>query len=121
MMDRVGKMLGLQAKRLLLLVDDASFALERSVQEVGRVELHARLGREHLEHPPALGLAHPGGQGGLLAVAAQHVVVVIAAGLALDLGRSAQPMVVGLVKSSGVPLTGLISPVGINVSSTGVY
>ena len=31
------------------------------------------------------------------------------------------PMVVGLVKSSGVPWTGSISPVGISVSSTGVY
>ena len=53
LVDRVRIMLGFEAKRLLFLVDDSAFAFERPVQEIGRVKLHGRLGREHLENSPA--------------------------------------------------------------------
>ena len=45
MMNRVGVMLGLEAERLVLPVDDAPLPLEGPVKEVGGVELYRRLGR----------------------------------------------------------------------------
>ena len=53
---------------------------------------------------------------GVLPSPRKHVVVVVSAGFALIWPMRA-PIVVGVVKSSGVPLTGLSSPVGIIVSS----
>src|SRR5262249_17791635 len=44
LIDRVRIVLGLETKRLLFLVDDAAFAFERAVEEIGCVELYRRLG-----------------------------------------------------------------------------
>ena len=48
---RVRELLGFQAEPVVLLVHRAALAHVRAVQEVAGVELQARLGREHLQHP----------------------------------------------------------------------
>ena len=52
-------MLWLQAKAAAMCVDPA-LAFERAVQEVARIELHARLHGPDLQHPSAARLRHPG-------------------------------------------------------------
>src|SRR5271156_6300200 len=49
-------MLGLERQSVVLGVPPAAFAQARAVEKVAAVELHTRLGRGHLQHPPRVGL-----------------------------------------------------------------
>src|SRR5258708_35280602 len=57
---RVREMLRLQAKCESPVIDAAFFSGDRSVEEVPRVELQSRFGREHLQNPASGRLIHFG-------------------------------------------------------------
>jgi len=58
MVQRVRKMLRLQAKGKSPVIDPALFSRNRSVEEVSGIELHARLGCEHAQNPASGRLIH---------------------------------------------------------------
>src|SRR6202165_4844859 len=74
---RVRKMLRLQAKCESPVVDAAFFSGDRSVEEVSRVELQSRFGREHLQNPASGRLVRFGRLGQLTRRMIQHEVVVV--------------------------------------------
>jgi len=103
MVDRVGIMLRFQAE----------------TARIAGVELHSGFGGAQFHHPAALWIPHPRGQDQGLAASVDDEVVVVHAGLGLEL-PARDPISAGTVKSSGVPVTLAISPVGINRSSATV-
>ena len=52
----IGKMLGLQAEAMTVVVPMAIFGRKGTVEKVPRVKLNARLGRAHLEASPGTGM-----------------------------------------------------------------
>src|SRR5262245_15605514 len=56
---RVGEVLRLQAEAGMLLIHHPALALHLAVEEVARIELHARLGRQHLHDAARLGVLDP--------------------------------------------------------------
>jgi len=63
--DRIGEMLGFEAKPAVPRVRKAALSNERTVQPVRRVKLQARFGGEHLHYAAGTGLNHAGAKGGL--------------------------------------------------------
>ena len=59
MVGRVGEMLRLQAEPVALFVDATRLARQRAVEEVARIELHARFCRKDFQYPATRGLLHP--------------------------------------------------------------
>ena len=85
--------------------------MKGAVQKIGRVELDAGLGRVDLHHPAAVRLLDSGRQRqALLSRLLFHDEAMI---VAEPVCWMREPIVRGWVKSIGVPLTGLIWPVGI--------
>src|SRR5690606_26321983 len=76
---RVGIVLRFQAEAVAFVVDVAVLAGDRTVQEIAAVELHARLGRVHFHDAPRLRILDAGRELESVAVAVQHVVVVVPA------------------------------------------
>jgi hypothetical protein len=58
--DRVREMLGLEAKAVVLAIDNTLLASRGSVQEVVAVELDARPGGEHFQEASSLGFVDSG-------------------------------------------------------------
>src|SRR5262249_23295676 len=85
-MDRIREMLCFQAKALVLAINRTALPLDLPVQEVAGVELNPGLRGQNLQDAPRLGIAHAGGQDRLVAAAAaEHKVVIVAAGIAFQL------------------------------------
>src|SRR5688500_11948661 len=71
-------MLGLQAQPVAVTIDRAPLALQRALEKIPRVELHAWLGRRDLEGAAALRLDHTRGKARFVALSSEHEVVVVA-------------------------------------------
>src|SRR5262245_28042027 len=75
MVDRVGKMIRLEAKAAVLSVNHAADAGEFSVQAIAREELDARLGGPDFHDPPRLRLLDARAEGKFIAGAVQDKIV----------------------------------------------
>lgn len=80
MVGRIGEVLRFQAESRAPAVLDAMPAGEVTVEEVGAIELHARLGGLHLQRAAALGVSDDRRQMQLARLAVEHPVVVVTAG-----------------------------------------
>src|SRR5262249_45832980 len=80
MIDRVGKMLGLEAEAGVLLVDHTPDALAGAIEMVAAVKLHPRLGGPDFHHPPMLGFRDPRAEGQRFAAAVENEVVIVTLG-----------------------------------------
>src|ERR1700722_7301410 len=60
MVGRVGKVLSLQTESVARLIHSAFFPGDRTIKKISRVELNARLGRQHFQSPAAGGLVRFG-------------------------------------------------------------
>ena len=119
-------MLGLQGKRTPVRIRLASLALDRSVEKVAGIELHPRLSGVELQTAPGLRIADVGGKLALVTLGVQHPVEIEATVFRFSefqlrmIGLDVFADGSGLGEAIGVPATGAISPVGINVPLTGV-
>src|SRR5687768_13834502 len=76
---RIGKVLGLQTKRAVLMVRHTADAFQFSVQEIAGVKLHAGLGGEHFDAPAGGRLAYPANRFQLAASPLQDEVMIVSA------------------------------------------
>jgi len=119
MIDGIRKMLGFETKSSVFPVSHTALPSAFHPESwPSRTALRARWSKPHLT--AGAWIRNSGGQLEFSRFVAQHVVVVVPPGFPFISAMRA-PIAVGLVKSSGVPFTGRISPVGISVASTGVY
>ena len=111
-------MLGLQRQAAAVAEILAPLAGNLVRQEVSAIELDRRLGGPHLQEAARRLFIERRRGRELAALAVQDPVVVVPAAEAELLVRA--PISQGIVKSNGVPFTGVILPVGIRPAVTGV-
>lgn len=124
MVRTIREMLRLKGDRAVLDIRKAVLAHHRAIEIVSPIELHAGLGREHFHPSAAFRVIHLGRlakSSGLSLVQDPVMVISPTSPELFVVSLKTEPMTVGVRKSKGVPSTGASSPVGISVSSTGVY
>ena len=85
MIHEIRKLLGLQAKRRMPSIAFPILAIQRAIQKVARIKLHARLVGPDFQHTSALGILHAPGKGELFTSAFEHKVMIISGRLAVEL------------------------------------
>src|SRR5437667_1943495 len=78
MVRRVREMLRLHAEGVAEIIDSTAFASQCAVEEVARIELQARLRREHFQHAARRWFFHPREQAERAARFVEHPIMIVA-------------------------------------------